>query len=64
MIDFFLCLYKKMFPDLILELLQEEGDESYLDTSDGAVEENDEVYSETNFPYGFEDEVEIESAEV
>lgn len=59
-----MCLYKKTFPDLILELLQEEEDESYLDTSDGTVEENDEVYSETSFPYGFEDEVEIESAEV
>ncbi|XP_042028746.1 CRM-domain containing factor CFM3A, chloroplastic/mitochondrial-like [Salvia splendens] len=43
---------------------EEEGDESYLDTSDGTVEQNDEVYSESSFPYGFEDEVEIESAEV
>ncbi|XP_057771404.1 CRM-domain containing factor CFM3A, chloroplastic/mitochondrial-like [Salvia miltiorrhiza] len=47
---------------------EEEGDDSYLDTSDSVVEGSsnsiEDAYSETSFPYDFQQEVETESAEV
>lgn len=65
-----MCVCVFLFLIILFEYLQDEGDDGFLDTSDGeneTVEENSHsipnAYSETSFPYHFEEELETESAE-
>lgn len=59
-----------LFLIILFGCLQEEGEDSFLDTSDGENETVEEdinsvqnAYAETSFPYNFEEEPETESAD-